>query len=265
MEATNLDEEIKRLVERWNRSILDKDASAAELRHDGYRADLPDGGVLTREEELALIASPNQTVESIRTRNLEVRREADGVTAVFENLIEGEFLGKRVNALYKYTITFGEKGGVWRARRSSLAVEAGAAGGPPGGRWPGASTPGPTFGPGNLVPRALKSWARGKVRSLAAESSPTFPELAYLPYRPGLDFALPPDPGRGADARDSEPPVPPGELWLGYNYPAHGAEHVGKMLEIVYASDFSFKKGDRILGGERRPGSRALTRARANW
>lgn len=249
MEEISLDEEIRRLLDRWNRSILDKDAAAAaELREDGYTAALPGGGVLTKEEEVALLASPKQTVESIRVRNLEVRREAGGVTAAFDNLIEGEFLGEPVKAVYKYTITFRKKGDAWRAQSSSLVLKDGAtaraaAGGPESAR----GRAGRTLSLRNLVPGALKSWAKGRLKSVVAEDAPTFPELAYFPYRPGLDFVLPPDGARDADAESSELPVPPEELWLGYNYPAHGAAHVARMLEIVYASGFSFQKGDRVL------------------
>src|SRR5688572_21719741 len=100
MKVKNPDEEIKELLEKWNRSILDKDvATAAELREDGYTAAMPDGIVLTKEEELAMIASSGHTVESIRTQNLVVRENGNEATAVFENLIEGEYLGEPMKAL----------------------------------------------------------------------------------------------------------------------------------------------------------------------
>ncbi len=87
---------------------------------------------------------------------------------------------------------------------------------------------------------------REKVRGHSSEAAHTFSELAYIPYKAGEDFALPPARPAG-EAIPAELPVPPEELWLGYNYPVHGKAHVGKMLELVYASGFSFREGDRIL------------------
>ena len=124
MKVKNLEEEIKELLDKWNRSVLDKDvAAAAQLREDGYSAVMPDGVVLTKEEELAAFASPDHSVESIRTQNLEVRGQGNEATAVCEQLVEGEYLGERFNALCRFTISFGKTDGVWRARSSSLVTE----------------------------------------------------------------------------------------------------------------------------------------------
>jgi SAM-dependent methyltransferase len=139
---------------------------------------------------------------------------------------------------------------VARARGSRLTIEATPGTRPAGG--PPARTPSQEDAPGaasaltKLIPRSLKSWVKGRVKRLSSEAAPTFPELAYFPYKPGQDFALPPS-RPAASGTSAELPVPPEELWLGYNYPVHGKAHVGKMLEVVYASGFSFERGDRIL------------------
>ncbi|HWS56165.1 MAG TPA: methyltransferase domain-containing protein [Pyrinomonadaceae bacterium] len=257
MTTSDLEGEIKELIDGWNRSLLRKDlAAAAQFREDGYSAAMPDGAVLTREEELALIASPGHTVESVSARNVEVRGGGDEATAVFENLIEGEYMGESISGLYRYTISFRRTGGRWRAKSSRLLVED-APGRQPAGRAPagpperGRETPaggaGSTSRLRGLVPQAVKSWVKGKVRSLASGGPASFQETAYIPYKPGRDFQIPrrraEDPGDGGGAL----PVPPRELWLGYNYPVHGKTHVSRMLEIVYASGFSFEAGDRVL------------------
>lgn len=252
MTTNDLEREIKELVGRWNRAILEKDlAAAARLREDGYTAAMPDGVVLSKEEELAMLASPGHTVESISAGDVEVRGRGDEATAVFENSFEGEYMGERINALYRYAITFRKTGGGWRARSSRMEVEDSAwratPGPPPRGGAASNGGAGAASRSRRLVPRAVKSWVKGKLGSLAPRSAPSFQETAYLPYRPGLDFQIPRHAAGGHGGAGGELPVPPRELWLGYNYPVHGKAHVGKMLEIVYASGLSFEAGDRIL------------------
>jgi SAM-dependent methyltransferase len=257
MATTNLDEEIRALLDRWNRSILDKDvATAAELREDGYTATMPDGVVLTKEAELALVASPAHTIESIRTQRVEVRgRGEDEATAVFDYSLEGEYLGERIDALYKYTLSLRRTGGRWRARSSSLVIEklsdhgangdAAAAAPPHRGREKSAAAAGASFSLRKLVPRAIKTWIKGQLGGLGAAGAPSSSEPPFLPYKPGLSFVIPKNTATAGD--DSRLPIPPEELWLGYNYPAHGEAHVRKMLEIARDSGFSFEKGDRVL------------------
>ena len=238
MSQNSFEEEIKRLLDSWNRSLLDRDVeTAAALREDGYTATLPDGAVLTKEQELALIASPGHTVESISTDNVEVRGRGAEATVVFDSHIAGEFMGGRMDALYRYTISLRKTGGVWRALSSRVAAH-----GAPESRPP--SRPADTASVlKRLIPRKLKSLLKGVVNGPANASA----GLTYLPYKPGLDFALPPHrPEASADAQ-AELPIPPTELWLGYNYPAHGRMHVDKMLELVRASGLSFGAGDRVL------------------
>ncbi|MCA1618003.1 MAG: methyltransferase domain-containing protein [Acidobacteria bacterium] len=247
MEKKTFEEEIRGLLDVWNRSLLDKDVeAAAALREDGYTATLPDGVVLSKDEELAMVSSPGHSVESIDVRRVEVRGGADEATLLFDNLIKGEFVGERIDGLYKYTLSLRKTGGVWRARGARLTIEAAPGTRPADGAPAQTPPPGATFALTKLIPRSIKSWVKARVKRLSSEAAPTFPELAYFPYKPGQDFALPPGRPEASGSAD-ELPVPPEELWLGYNYPVHGKAHVGKMLEVVYASGFSFKRGDRIL------------------
>lgn len=239
-----LEQQIEALVERWNRALLDKDVvAAAELRAAGYTATLPDGALLTRDEELAMVASPGHVIESIDRRSFEVRSSGDEAIAIFENRIVGEYMGERIDELFQYTISFRRTGDGWRAYSSRLAaVEA------PGQQaWKAASAEPPPPHPSSSLSRTLKSWAKAKLRRAASGPAPTFQELAYLPYKPGQDYVIPARADEGANTEPAELPVPPTELWLGYNYPAHGKAHVQKMLEIVYASGFLFSPGDRVL------------------
>lgn len=257
MKDKNPADEIEELLDEWNRSILDKDvAVAAKLREDGYSAVMPDGSILSREEELAMIASPGHTITSIRRQNLKVQALGNKATAVFENVIEGEYLGEDINALYRFTISFAKSDEIWRARSSHLEADETAGRRPSDGTVRELSTrvqassgsgPGETFRLRRLVSKPIRSWLRGKIKSVASESAPSFQALSYIPYKPGVNFVIPANRVNDADAGSSELPIPPKELWLGYNYPVHGKAHVSKMLEIVYASKFEFKVNDRIL------------------
>ena len=90
----------------------------------------------------------------------------------------------------------------------------------------------------------MRHWLRRKANALRRAPAPTFQEIAYIPYKPRKDYLLPPS---SRDPSSAELPIPPRDLWLGYNYPAHGKAHVRAMMEIVEASGFSPGAGDRIL------------------
>ncbi|MDQ3814249.1 MAG: DUF4440 domain-containing protein, partial [Armatimonadota bacterium] len=232
MKTNNLEEEIKEFLDQWNRSILDKDVvTARQLRDDRYSATMPDGAVLSKEEEIALIASSSHVTKSISMQSLEVRGRRNAATVVFVDLIEGEYTGRPINLLCRHTVSLVQTNGRWRAKSSRMDIEG-----------PEATV---TFS--HRVPRTIKSWVKSKIKSIVSPRAPSFQELAYIPYKPGLDYVLPPHPVAGFDAASSKLPIPPKELWRGYNYPTHGKAHVSKMLEIVYASDFAFKPGNRIL------------------
>lgn len=72
-----------------------------------------------------------------------------------------------------------------------------------------------------------------------------FQTLAYHPYAPGQDYLL--EKPSAAVQSAEELPIPPPELWLGYNYLEHGAEHVAKMLELLESSGFVVPDQGRIL------------------
>ncbi|HKO62446.1 MAG TPA: methyltransferase domain-containing protein [Pyrinomonadaceae bacterium] len=257
MNTHNHEEEIKEFLEEWNRSILEKDLqAAAQLRVDCYSVTTPNGDVLTRDEEIAVIASPELLIKSINIQSLEVPESGgDSATVVFVKLIEGENSGRQFSVECRSKIAVVKTDGRWRATSCSTYVErtAGQMSDLASSKRPDEaeefSRPGSaaTFAISNLVPRSIKAWIKRKMQSAASESAPSFQELAFMPYTPRLDFVLPASPPADSEASSSELPIPPKELWLGYNYLAHGNANVSTMLEIVYASDFAFKKGNRIL------------------
>jgi len=214
---------IEQVVERWRKSILEKDvAAAAALRDIDYSATLQDGRVLTLGEDLAMLASPQHKVIAVTTDDLAVDERQNLATARFTCVVEGDFGGRRWRA--NLIVEFRRRDGQWLARSSRATVVENVA----------------MYEDRPSRKSRIASWLK---RSLGPKRPASFPELAYLPYRPRLDYVLPPDQANQPD----ELPMPPTELWLGYNYPAHGKQHVDRMLEILHASDFAFRQGDRIL------------------
>jgi ubiquinone/menaquinone biosynthesis C-methylase UbiE len=216
------DQKLTEVIEAWCRSIVNKDAAAAErLRGEQYTSQLPGGGHLTKAQELAALRSIG-FVDAGRV--LAVRRgaAADTATAVFEYSLPQPAGGPKS---YISTVEFELRGEEWLAMRS--VVKAKRSGWSK--RQSGLS----------LVQRI-----RRRLRRLA----PLFQDLAYLPHRIGEDFGLA---RRTAVLRtlhdETGLPMPPPELWLGYNYPEHGKTHVTAMLEILHASHFDFRPGDRVL------------------
>ena len=224
-EMNPVDPEIALLLEEWNRCTVEKDAPAAtRLREDGYRVVMPSGEVLTREEEVAWIASTDTTVHAITTLGLETRRRGNRARVTATLVMTGEAMGKRFDHALHTTIEFRRTGSRWRARSARIAA--------------------PAADPPRARHRGAGGWL-GRLLRRAGVPAPSFQALAYLSFRPGESFALPPAAAPATLA--GELPIPPRELWLGYNYPAHGALHVEKMLEVAYESGLSFAPGDRIL------------------
>ena len=257
MKTNNLEDEIKEFLDQWNRSIVDKDVEIArQLRDDDYSAIMPDGFTLTKEDEIGLIASPNLVIKSINSQSLEVQGRRDAATVFLVSLIEGENRGQQISHQYQSTIALVKTDGRWRAKSSCTNIDQKGGGQMSNiashepqkrGRAFLRGDSGATFTVSNLVPRFIKSWIKGKLKRAAIENAPSFQEMAFIPYAPGLDFVIPANQVADFDASSTELPIPPKELWLGYNYVAQGNENLSKMLEIVYASDFAFKKGNRIL------------------
>ena len=214
---------MKHTVELWRQSLLAKDlATAAALRDDGYSAILPHGNLLSKEQELALLSSDDHRVVSLQIENLRISVQGTTATAVFDASVERERRGgARTEVYLTFTITFHKRDDRWRAATSRVQLD---------GEIP-------------RPPRSLTGWLRNKVRTYV----PSFEELAYLPYKPKSDFALPRGPVRNADGEDAGLPIPPPELWLGYNYRAQARGQVETMLEIVRASGVDLEPGGRIL------------------
>lgn len=210
--TTTSDDGLTETLDRWCRALQTQDAAAAAaLRDDDYRLILPTGGTLSREQEVAHVSSPAYRVTAARVAD--VRRSNSEAVAV----VVCEVAGDRS---YTFTIRFRNRDGRWRAVESRLTDYA-----------PPAQPP---------KPSPWKTWARRQLTRLR----PPMQELPYLPYKARDDFGLPKseEPAAGAEL-----PIPPRDLWLGYNYPTHGKEHVDAMLSIASASGFALQPGDRVL------------------
>ncbi|MBV9773410.1 MAG: methyltransferase domain-containing protein [Gemmatimonadetes bacterium] len=226
-----VDPEIALFVDEWRRCLTEKDVSAAaRLLDEGYRGTLPTGEVLTRDAELALLASPAVAIHSVEVQDLRTTRKGNRATAAARLAMTGMVKGTTFSSVYHTTFEFRRTGSGWRATRSRVAED---------GAGPAPSAP-------RARARSAAAWLKRFLRRADAPAS--FQELAYLPFRPGEDFALPPmEPVGPRVASADDLPVPPRELWLGYNYPAHGQAHVRTMLDVAYASGLTFAPNDRIL------------------
>lgn len=226
-----VDPEIARFVEEWRRCMTGKDVQAMErLLDPSYRGTLPSGEVITRDAEVALFASPEIAVHSIEIRDLRTTRRGSRATAAALLTMTGAVVGERFHNEYRWTLELRGTGSGWLATASRMVEEA--------------------AGQAPAPPRSRVRSAAARLKRLLrrGEAPASFQELAYIPFRPGQNFALPPlgpAPARAASA--DQLPIPPRELWLGYNYPAHGELHVGRMLEVAYAGGLELAPGDRIL------------------
>jgi hypothetical protein len=226
-----VDPEIARFVEEWRRCTTAKDVQgAARLLDPAYRGAQPTGEEITRDAELALLASPEVAIHSIDIRDLRTTRSGSRATAEARLTMTGAVAGERFHNVYRWTLELRGTGSGWLATGSRLVEEA-------DGRAPEP----PRSGIRSAAARLKRMLRRG-------DAPASFQELAYIPYRPGQDFALPPPGPAPARATSADQlPVPPRELWLGYNYPAHGELHVRTMLDVAYASGLALAPGDRIL------------------
>lgn len=69
-----LEQEVRTFIDLWNQAIIAKDVAIAEqLREDGYSAVLPNGRVVTKQEEVALIAATTHRIDAVRVKDLAVR------------------------------------------------------------------------------------------------------------------------------------------------------------------------------------------------
>lgn len=214
------------VIDQWCRSIVAKDLVTAEaLRDDGYRVMLPGGQISSKAEELRMIASPEYRCESFGTENLHIEQSGDGALAFFDAVIEGEFGGRQETIRHPTRMTFRNRNGAWKVVEWHLSD------------W-NAPPPQP---PRRTLGAIVRRWIRGR-----EPVPPSFEKLAWIPHRAGEDFSLPNTAGRTYEP-EAPLPVPPRELWLGYNYLNHGKTHVDRMLDIARTSGFDFRPGDRIL------------------
>jgi SAM-dependent methyltransferase/ketosteroid isomerase-like protein len=225
---TMLEHEVRAFIDRWNQAMIAKDAAAAaDLREDGYSAVWEDGRLVTKLQEVEMIAATSHRLDAVTIESLTVQGRGNRATASFESVIEGEYLGEPIKLRSRDTLSLRRSGGQWRAR-SFRKVDA------------EANTQ------LSAKHRTLASRVCSRLkRSLHRARHALFQESAFVPYRPGADFVIPKQLERGAN--DGELPTPPPELWLGYAYPKHGRTHVDKMLELVHASGLQLQHGARVL------------------
>jgi SAM-dependent methyltransferase len=240
MTAGRLEEEIRAVLETWNRAALEKDvATAAQLRLDGYSTTMADGVVLSKGDELALIGAPELKFDTIRLTALEVHGGDREATAVCSYDLEGTYDGDPLPAGYDLHITFVKQDGSWRARCARMASTATST-------LARSSSAGRSHAsPWRKILGRLTSWLRLPASARVAPPPPSFQELAYKPYQAGRDFVIALHQG-ASTAPNADGPIPPrGLRTLGYS--VSGRLHVEQMRTIVEASGFSFERPGRIL------------------
>ena len=241
--------EIKTLIAVWRESMLTKDvAAAAALREQSYFAILPDGRVLTREQELQHLSSDDYPVTDLQIHDVWIKGSGRSATAVFDGTLAFRLRDEVKSDALRFFITLRKRDGQWQARKSRIVNVA--ALGPKFARDPfrrgydlarvTARLGVTARGSARRVRKSVRTWARRKF-------VPSFQDMAYLPYKPGLDFSLPLTQAPQPPSPDAELPVPPRELWHGYHYLIDGKRDVDTMLRILAASGFTFNQGDRIL------------------
>lgn len=236
-EDESLAAEMRAFLAEWARASIAKDVTAASaLRTEEYRASYPDNRPLLKADELAGIASADIVVAAMTTHLVAMEAASGGAALTFDmniHLVQGGTIA--VRDLFRCEMDLVRAGdGSWQARRLDA-------------RRLYESQPGAVAERVSLRQRVTRRLRSLSPAPAAASSSGSFQELTYLPYRPGEDYVLPPVRPGEAMVDEAGLPVPPVELWLGYNYLSHGAEHVRTMLDITAASGFSFAHGDRIL------------------
>jgi SAM-dependent methyltransferase len=221
------DPETTAFAREWNRTLAEQDVNgAAALRAEDYRIALPQGNSLDRAQELALLGNRKITVKRIQMRRLAVQRDEDRATITIENRLEADLPEEQVRRLYRYTLACRKEEGRWQALEARLE-----------------ELDEPDTGRARRL-AALRRLAGRAARRLRGRPPADLPRLAWLPFRPGEDYILPPPEPR---AEGESLAVPPEALWTDARYSAHGAAQVAAMLAIVEGSGLAFRDGDRIL------------------
>jgi SAM-dependent methyltransferase len=227
-----VEEGVEAFASAWIAAMAAADADAAgKLRAPGYTLRLPDGSNLPSEEELALLRSGELTPRRFAVKSRRIERGGDD-DAALELVIDvampddADDKGRR----YRYRIDARQQGGAWLACSGSVEMLG-------GGHAPASTR------------RTLTRWVPARIKAAIRRAArpqlpaPAAGETAYLPYRPGESFLLPP----ASPPPEGPLPIPPKDLWLGYNYPVHGRGHVETMMRAVEASGLTLAQGDRIL------------------
>ncbi|HZF96562.1 MAG TPA: class I SAM-dependent methyltransferase [Allosphingosinicella sp.] len=228
--TTTPEDELRDFVARWCRATLLKDVqAAAAMRSGDYRATLGDGGVLTRSEELALLGGPGLRVERCAAANLRFERDGERATILYDCDAAFESNGTVFAQVAPCRLEVLRTDRGWQA--SAWAIT-------------GPGIPSEPPPPAEERRKSLLARLQGRLRRRPEAERSTFQDVAYLPYRPREDYLLPP---REPAPLPGALPMPPEHLWLGYNYPAHGALHVKAMLDICEAGGFAMARGKRVL------------------
>jgi ubiquinone/menaquinone biosynthesis C-methylase UbiE len=228
MDDNEMGEALRDFVARWCRSALEKDMESADaMRSADYRMIHPDGRILSKRDELELLADASFRLERCDALNLRIERKGREATLRYDCAVAGEYAGEPFAEVTPCVLTLRRDGDEWQAISSEIAQ-------PGRGARPRQDT---------LLARLgrLPQRVAGRLRQ---RLNANFQDVAYLPYRPGQDILVP---AREQVAQAGELPVPPEHLWLGYNYPVHGARHVRAMLDICEASGFHMAAGKRVL------------------
>jgi len=232
------DPEIERFVHEWNRSLVEADRSAAvALRGEGYTFVAPDDGELTAEQELAYLGNPDFRATAIDLVRMTVERDGDRAAVTIENRVAGRIEGVSANETHVWRLDCCRRDGAWTARRAELSRPGQVRAGAGGSRQKSLR---------RLAGRTARRLGFRRPREIWSRAV-AFGRLAYLPYRPGEDYILPPQPERPPREADGGFAIPPEALWTDARYSAHGDQQVAAMLALVEASGLAFRDGDRIL------------------
>jgi ubiquinone/menaquinone biosynthesis C-methylase UbiE len=105
-----------------------------------------------------------------------------------------------------------------------------------------------------LVKSAAKPNLPGRIEQLILRRIIASPQLAakFYPYEGSRRSYILPKVGHECPKNESDLPIPPQELWLGYGktpeeYLATGRDRIRNMKEILEASGFSLGQGSRVL------------------
>jgi SAM-dependent methyltransferase len=217
---TKREDELRQALDRWCRAIAARDvAAAADFYDERYSLVLADGRTITMQDELGFIESSEYL--SMQMRVEQVRTSGPRATAVLESVMK---LTSGDAITHTSRVELRDDGERWRLLKTSVSANAA-----------------PRRA---MTSRRILDWLGLR---MPKTKPPSFQELAYIPYMPREDFALPKTTTRDAYTPERQLPIPPEHLWLGYNYPLHGKTHVDRMLEILSASDFALHPGDRVL------------------